>query len=154
MLPPLQIETRNGSLFILLHQVAGQPTKDTIFCRQCGKLQQAYRPAQLRQAYTAPSGVALRLFCSVCGWVYQRAPISARLRRVVTRRDNNECVYCGITGEQNGRLTLDHLVPESKGGATDADNLALCCGKCNSIKGNRSNVMVPRHGRFKNRGEK
>ena len=35
-------------------------------------------------------------------------------------------------------LTIDHIVPRSKGGTNDPDNLQLLCGACNSTKGNRT----------------
>ena len=34
-------------------------------------------------------------------------------------------------------MTIDHLVPQSKGGTDHIDNLQLLCGACNSLKGNR-----------------
>ena len=35
-------------------------------------------------------------------------------------------------------MTIDHIVPRSKGGADHLDNLQLLCGACNSMKGDRS----------------
>ena len=34
-------------------------------------------------------------------------------------------------------LTVDHVVPKSRGGADDPDNLQLLCGACNSMKGTK-----------------
>ena len=55
-------------------------------------------------------------------------------RHRVFRRDNNECVYCGSKKE----LTIDHVIPRSKGGKNTWDNLVTCCQKCNLKKGNKT----------------
>ena len=46
-----------------------------------------------------------------------------------------ECAYCGATPRKGQRLTRDHLVPMSEGGATIQSNIVPACGKCNSSKG-------------------
>jgi 5-methylcytosine-specific restriction endonuclease McrA len=50
-------------------------------------------------------------------------------------RDHAECSYCGkpLTIPE---LTMDHVIPESKGGAKKWDNIVAACGACNSRKGN------------------
>ena len=55
-------------------------------------------------------------------------------RHRVFKRDNNECVYCGSKKE----LTIDHVLPRSKGGKNTWDNLVTCCSKCNLKKGNKT----------------
>ncbi|HEY9618315.1 MAG TPA: HNH endonuclease [Microcoleaceae cyanobacterium] len=54
-------------------------------------------------------------------------------RREVFRRDHYTCQYCGSTK----RLTLDHVIPRSKGGSHTWDNVVAACEKCNSAKGDR-----------------
>jgi 5-methylcytosine-specific restriction endonuclease McrA len=54
-------------------------------------------------------------------------------RREVFRRDNHTCQYCGNTKH----LTLDHVLPRSKGGTHTWDNVVAACEKCNSTKGDR-----------------
>ena len=54
-------------------------------------------------------------------------------RREVFRRDNHTCQYCGSTKH----LTLDHVIPRSKGGTHTWDNVVTACEKCNSCKGDR-----------------
>ncbi len=54
-------------------------------------------------------------------------------RHEVLRRDNHTCQYCGSIKH----LTIDHLIPRSKGGSHSWDNVVTACSKCNSIKGNR-----------------
>jgi hypothetical protein len=52
----------------------------------------------------------------------------------VFKRDGYKCVYCG-TGDN---LTLDHQVPQSRGGSHEPENLVACCATCNSKKGART----------------
>jgi hypothetical protein len=53
-------------------------------------------------------------------------------------RDGLACAYCGDSVENGVKLTLDHIIPHSKGGTNAVENLATCCHKCNSARGNRS----------------
>ena len=55
-------------------------------------------------------------------------------RRALFARDGWRCVYCGDTG---GRLTLDHVVPRSKGGESIWENVVTACAPCNLRKGDR-----------------
>ena len=48
-------------------------------------------------------------------------------------RDKFSCQYCGSKKE----LTFDHLLPRSKGGKTDWDNVVTACSSCNVKKGGR-----------------
>ena len=56
-------------------------------------------------------------------------------RRALFARDGWRCVYCGASG---GRLTLDHVVPRSKGGESIWENVVTACAPCNLRKGDRS----------------
>ena len=55
-------------------------------------------------------------------------------RRALFARDGWRCVYCGTT---TGRLTLDHVVPRSRGGDSVWENVVTSCAPCNMRKGNR-----------------
>ena len=55
-------------------------------------------------------------------------------RQNIFKRDNGCCQYCGTTND----LTLDHLVPRSKGGKSTWNNLVTACKSCNAKKGNQS----------------
>jgi 5-methylcytosine-specific restriction endonuclease McrA len=55
-------------------------------------------------------------------------------RRALFARDGWRCVYCGHTG---GRLTLDHVIPRSRGGDSSWENVVTSCAPCNLRKGNR-----------------
>lgn len=64
---------------------------------------------------------------------------SAALRQRVRRRARNLCEYCLSNANLTGHdFTVDHITPESEGGATAFDNLCLCCFWCNSFKKSRT----------------
>lgn len=50
------------------------------------------------------------------------------------KRDNGECQYCG----SKRHLTIDHIVPKSKGGKTNWTNLVTACNRCNVNKGDKT----------------
>lgn len=54
-------------------------------------------------------------------------------RKNIMKRDNFKCMYCGSTSE----LTIDHIVPKSKGGKTTWENLVTACNPCNNRKDNK-----------------
>jgi 5-methylcytosine-specific restriction endonuclease McrA len=60
---------------------------------------------------------------------------TGRLRILI--RDKHRCQYCGRRGTQFN-LTLDHIIPRSKGGQTVAENLVASCKECNQRKGDRT----------------
>lgn len=53
-------------------------------------------------------------------------------RENIYKRDNYECVYCGSSGKND--LTLDHVIPQSKGGPNTWENLVTACKTCNGEK--------------------
>ncbi len=61
-----------------------------------------------------------------------RSPISSEVRTYVLQRDGFRCVYCGGSPE---RFHLDHVMPKSRGGTDDANNLVASCPPCNLYKG-------------------
>jgi 5-methylcytosine-specific restriction endonuclease McrA len=56
-------------------------------------------------------------------------------RRALFARDGWRCVYCG---DGHGRLTLDHVVPRSRGGESVWENVVTACAPCNHRKGDRT----------------
>lgn len=58
-------------------------------------------------------------------------------RRTVIARDLYTCQYCG--GQPNKHdLTVDHVIPRSRGGATTWENVVAACAACNHRKGDRT----------------
>jgi 5-methylcytosine-specific restriction endonuclease McrA len=80
--------------------------------------------------FTLPRPVVIRLI------TYVRIPRDAHSRKITRRaifaRDRWTCQYCG---SGHGNLTVDHVVPRSKGGSSSWDNIVTCCAPCNRRKG-------------------
>lgn len=70
---------------------------------------------------------------------YRRIPHQTRAlsRKNILMRDRHTCQYCHKSGA-SAELTLDHVVPRSRGGETTWENLVACCHHCNNRKGNRT----------------
>jgi 5-methylcytosine-specific restriction endonuclease McrA len=84
------------------------------------------------ESFTLARPVVIRLL------TYVRIPRDAHRRKITRRavfaRDRWTCQYCG---HERGNLTVDHVVPRSKGGASTWDNIVTCCAPCNRRKGDR-----------------
>jgi 5-methylcytosine-specific restriction endonuclease McrA len=69
---------------------------------------------------------------------YRRIPHQTRAlsRKNILLRDRNSCQYCDaiLTAAE---LTLDHVIPRSRGGLSTWENLVACCHACNRKKGNQ-----------------
>jgi hypothetical protein len=63
--------------------------------------------------------------CQPSGW------IPRAVREEVYRRDRNRCVTCKATKG----LAIDHIIPYSKGGTNEVENLQVLCRRCNGKKG-------------------
>ncbi len=92
---------------------------------------------------TMPRPVVIRLN------VYVRVPRNAHCRKITRRaifaRDRWMCQYCG---SERGSLTVDHVIPRSKGGRSSWDNIVTCCVSCNRRKGDqlpKQAAMHPMH---------
>jgi 5-methylcytosine-specific restriction endonuclease McrA len=59
----------------------------------------------------------------------------ALTKKNVLKRDGHRCQYCGST---QGKMTTDHVIPRSQGGAESWRNLVCACSACNRTKGNRT----------------
>lgn len=69
---------------------------------------------------------------------YRRIPHQTRAlsRKNILLRDRNTCQYCAEVLPST-ELTLDHVIPRSRGGASTWENLVACCHQCNRRKGNQ-----------------
>lgn len=76
-----------------------------------------------------PTVIRLRHYVKV---PYKEIPLT---RKNILHRDSHSCQYCGYTGDD---LTLDHVVPRSRGGGDHWENLVTACVRCNIKKGNRT----------------
>jgi 5-methylcytosine-specific restriction endonuclease McrA len=59
-------------------------------------------------------------------------------RRAVFARDSWTCQYCG----SRANLTVDHVIPRSKGGGSSWENIVASCAPCNRRKGDRFMAQV------------
>jgi 5-methylcytosine-specific restriction endonuclease McrA len=84
------------------------------------------------ESVTVPRPVVIRLV------TYVRIPRDAHRRKITRRavfaRDRWTCQYCGGV---RGTLTVDHVVPRSKGGPSSWENIVTCCAPCNRRKGDK-----------------
>ena len=69
----------------------------------------------------------------------QRTLMTKKLREFIKNRDNFTCCSCGnsVQIEPNLLLEIDHIIPVSKGGYTQEDNLQTLCWKCNRAKSDK-----------------
>lgn len=67
---------------------------------------------------------------------YIRVPFNKVVltRKNIMKRDQFTCQYCG----NKSRLTIDHILPKSRGGKDSWENLSTACESCNVRKGNRT----------------
>jgi 5-methylcytosine-specific restriction endonuclease McrA len=84
------------------------------------------------ESLTLPRPVVIRLV------TYVRVPRDTHRRKITRRavfaRDRWTCQYCG---HERGNLTVDHVIPRSKGGDSTWENIVTCCAPCNRRKGDR-----------------
>ena len=69
----------------------------------------------------------------------QRTLMTKKLREHILKRDNYTCCNCGnsISKEPNLLLEIDHIIPVSKGGRTEEENLQTLCWRCNRSKSDK-----------------
>lgn len=68
----------------------------------------------------------------------KRTHIPKGMRHEVFKRDNYTCCECGARKDDGARLHVDHIIPVSKGGSDELDNLQTLCSDCNL---NKSDVI-------------
>ena len=93
------------------------------------------------ESMTLPQPVVIRLV------TYVRVPRESARRRITRRavfaRDSWTCQYCG----KMTHLTVDHVLPRSRGGKSVWENIVTSCAPCNRRKGNRTPTEIDMHPR-------
>ena len=83
--------------------------------------------------FPVPSVIRRRTYINI----RRRREQSGMKRLRVYMRDKFRCQYCGEK-KQVGELTLDHILPRSRGGDNSPINIVTACLKCNNRKSNRT----------------
>jgi 5-methylcytosine-specific restriction endonuclease McrA len=83
----------------------------------------------VNRAFPWPSIIRLSNFVTV---PYKKVVLT---RKNILRRDAFKCAYCG---RSDLPLTIDHVIPKSKGGTDSWENLVCACTNCNNRKGDRT----------------
>ena len=84
---------------------------------------------EIRSGTHLPTVIRLRQFVHV---PFRQLPLT---RRNIFHRDNQSCQYCGSRGDP---LSIDHVIPKSRGGGDTWENVTTACLRCNVRKGNRT----------------
>jgi 5-methylcytosine-specific restriction endonuclease McrA len=94
-------------------------------------------PEEENGHYLHAARLAMRVPSVIRLLEYRRIPHQTRAlsRKNILLRDRNTCQYCGLV-LASSELTLDHVVPRSRGGSSTWENLVACCHLCNRRKGN------------------
>ena len=83
----------------------------------------------IRNDKKLPTVIRLRYFIKV---PYRKLALT---RKNLLQRDNHCCQYCGYRGD---KLSIDHVIPRSRGGSDNWENVTTACLSCNISKGNRT----------------
>lgn len=86
-----------------------------------------------RAAFPVPSVIRRRTYINI----RQRREASGSKRVRIYMRDKYRCQYCGVK-KRADELTLDHILPRSRGGDNSPVNVVTACVACNNRKGDRT----------------
>jgi 5-methylcytosine-specific restriction endonuclease McrA len=116
---PINICAARRALVLMLKGVASAEEESTLHVRSA------------RNTVKLPSVIRLL--------EYRRIPHQTRAlsRKNILMRDRYTCQYCHRT-LPSAELTLDHVVPRSRSGESNWENLVACCNPCNNRKGSRT----------------
>ncbi len=112
---PLNITTWRRAMVMMLKGKAESLEQDT--------------SRHIRPDTMLPTVIRLRQFVQV---PFRELPLT---RKNILQRDNYSCQYCGSKGS---KLSIDHVIPRSRGGEDAWENVTTACLNCNVIKGNRT----------------
>lgn len=71
-------------------------------------------------------------------YVWIPFPRMALSRKGVMLRDEEMCQYCGNGARKRNPMTLDHVMPRSRGGKHEWENVVAACQGCNNRKADRT----------------
>ena len=93
---------------------------------------------EIRRGTHLPTVIRLRQYVHV---PFRQLPLT---RRNLLHRDHHTCQYCGARDQP---LSIDHVVPRSRGGSDTWENVTTACLSCNVRKGNRTpkEAAMPLH---------
>ena len=93
---------------------------------------------EIRRGTHLPTVIRLRQYVHV---PFRQLPLT---RRNLFQRDHQTCQYCGSRDQP---LSIDHVVPRSRGGSDTWENVTTACLSCNVRKGNRTpkEASMPLH---------
>ena len=86
-----------------------------------------------RAEFPVPSVIRRRIYINI----RRRREASSMKRLRIFMRDKFRCQYCGDK-KRAGELTLDHILPRSRGGDNSPVNVVTACVACNNRKGDRT----------------
>lgn len=92
------------------------------------------RIRSVSNSFARPKVIRLKRYINTVKGLARQVPYS---RVNVFKRDNYTCQYCSVDLTTR-TATLDHIIPQSKGGKDSWENTVACCETCNRKKGNRT----------------
>lgn len=118
--PVAVVSVQKAVVLILLDKVSCLANYNSLFIRTVAK------------SYPYPAVIRLN--------EYKNIPFKGVLlnRANLFKRDQGQCQYCG----SKKQLTIDHIVPRSKGGKSNWSNLVTACHRCNVVKGDKTPEQV------------
>ncbi len=122
--------------------------RDSILVRLTSRLENSVNASTSAPGWSAPSSEKLELErpCVIRLVRYVRIPRDVHRRKItrkaVLARDAYTCQYCG---HEATSLTVDHVIPRSRGGEAVWENIVASCAPCNRKKGNRLPREVAMH---------
>lgn len=105
-----------------------------LLLKEKAELIEAARARLRAESYSLPVPLVIRLVYFVK--IPRRISLPVT-RRGILSRDHYTCQYCGVMPFRKD-LTVDHVLPRSRGGKTTWENVVTACSKCNGRKGNRT----------------
>lgn len=120
---------------ILLLTQSYQPIS-AVSWRKCADLVFFRQKAEIVASYPDGTPAAIRLLVRTPDpnrWL-RKAESTRYVKSNVFLRDDYTCVYCGYKSINGKNLTIDHVIPRSRGGGSTYKNCVTACKTCNNFK--------------------